>query len=347
MSNDNNALSQGPSPILAEVFCVTVTYGNRRHLLTQLIDSLLAQGVSKLVVVDNGAKWPVRIELVETYGDFIDVVEMGGNTGSAKGFATGIQRALDLGAEFVWLLDDDNLPRSDTFQKLRDAYSEAQDSTPRDRLAVLAFRPEHQADVAMGVAAHRINPRANSFRGFHVLDIPYKIWRRTPWGKPRVQEHLPAIITLEQAPYSGLLFHRNLIQAIGLPNIDFVLYGDDTEFTYRITKKGGRTLLVTSAMIDDLESSWNIKARFGNGFVGHLEGVGDFRAYYSMRNGVYFDSINMNRNGFVFWINRSVYMKILFVFSAVLGKKARYRLLRQAVDDGLAGRLGVNKAYPL
>ena len=227
------------------------------------------------------------------------------------------------------------------------AYSEAVAATPRDRLAVLAFRPEHQVDVAVGVPVHRINPRENSFRGFHVLDIPYKLWRRTSWGRPRVRRGLPATVTMEQAPYSGFLFHRDLIRAIGLPNTDFVLYGDDTEFTYRITRKDGRIILVTNALLDDLESSWNIKARFGNGFTGMLNGAGDFRAYYGMRNGVYFDTISLKRNSFVFWLNRMVYMGVLFVFSIVLKKRERYNLLRSAVGDGLEGRLGLNERFPL
>lgn len=329
------------------VVLVTVTYGEREHLLRQVLDAVRDMDLSRVVVVNNGAAWPVEAELTDAYHDFVDVVEMGKNTGSAKGFSTGIQRALDLGAEYVWLLDDDNRPRSDTLQKLCDAYSTAVSSTPCDRLAVLAFRPEHQADVAMGVATHRINPRANSFRGFHVLDIPYKIWRRTPWGKPRVRGEMPAMVSMDQAPYSGLLFHRDLIKSIGLPNADFVLYADDSEFTYRIAKKGGRTILVTAAMLDDLESSWNVKARFSNGFVGNLKGVGDFRAYYGTRNGVYFDTLSVKKNGFVFWVNRAVYMMLLFLFSIVLRKGERYQLLREAVNDGLSGRLGLNARFPL
>jgi len=330
-----------------DVTVVTVTYGNRRHLLRQVLNAVRSMDVSKVVVVNNGAAWRVKDELAAAYQGFVDVVEMGANTGSAKGFATGIQRALDLGAEYVWLLDDDNRPRRDTLQKLLNAYMETQKTTPRDRLAVLAFRPEHQADVAMGVPLHRINPRPNSFRGFHVLDIPYKIWRRTPWGKPRVRGKLPETVTLEQAPYSGFLFHRDLIQTIGLPNADFVLYADDNEFTYRIVKKGGRTLLVTAAMIDDLESSWNIKYRFSNGFVGNLQGAGDFRAYYGTRNGVYLDTISTKKNPFVFWINRMVYMGLLFLYSVALGKNERYCLLREAINDGLIGRLGLNERFPL
>jgi len=342
---EQKACEQGVST--KDVIVVTVTYGAREHLLLQVLNAVRSMDVSKVVVVNNGAAWPVKDELTAAYQGFVDVVEMGANTGSAQGFATGIQRALDLGAGYVWLLDDDNRPRRDTLQKLLNAYMEAQKTTPRDRLAVLAFRPEHQADVAMGVATHRINPRPNSFRGFHVVDIPFKVWRRTPWGKPRVRRGLPAKVALDKAPYSGLLFHRNLIQSIGLPNVDFVLYADDSEFTHRIVKKGGRTLLVTSALLDDLESSWNIKARFSNSFVGHLQGAGDFRAYYGTRNGVYLDTISTKKNPFLFWINRMVFMGLLFLYSVALGKSERYRLLREAINDGLAGRLGLKERFPL
>lgn len=326
---------------------VTVTYGDRKKFLLEVLDALTNAYVSMVIVVNNGAAWPVKSILTEQHPGLVDIVEMGRNTGSAMGFSTGIRRALDLGAEYVWLIDDDNCPREDTLRRLFEAYSREAQTTPRDRLAVVAFRPDHQADVAMGVSIDRINPRANSFRGFHVLEIPYKIWRRTSWGKPRVREGLPKTVRMDQAPYSGLLFHRDLIQSIGLPNADFVLYADDNEFTYRIKRLGGRILLVTDARLDDLESSWNVKARFGNSFSGMLQGTGDFRAYYGMRNGVYFDVIHIKKNTVVFWLNRTVYMGLLRFFSIVLRKQDRYRLLRDAFQDGVSGRLGMNKKFPL
>lgn len=331
-----------------ETIVVIVTYGDRRALLRQVLDALPAQGVDRVVVVDNGARWPVKDDLTAAYGDFLDVVEMGANTGSAKGFATGIQRALDIGAEYVWLLDDDNRSRGDTLGLLREVYTSAVLSTPRDRLAVVASRAQFNVDVDMGVASHRINPSANSFRRFHVRDIPYKLWRRMPLGRPRVRGALPATICLDVAPYSGLLYHRDLISVIGLPNADFVLYGDDLEFTYRITQNGGKILLVTAARLDDLEFSWwNVKTRFRNSFTGILKGEGDFRAFYSMRNEAYFDAICLKRSVWVFRVNRTIYMSVLFVFANVLNRKERFRLLREAVNDGIAGRLGVNKRFPL
>ena len=61
-----------------------------------------------------------------------------------------------------------------------------------------------------------------------------------------------------------MLAHRSLYQAIGLPLRELVLYADDTEYTRRITAMGGRLRLVTDALIDELELSWNIKAHTRN-----------------------------------------------------------------------------------
>lgn len=332
---------------MAKIIVVTVTYGQREHLLRKVLDSVRGMDVSKVVVVDNGAQWPVRSELIVAYGDLVDVVEMGANTGSAKGFATGIQRAVDLGADYVWLLDDDNRPHGDALPKLLAIYEQEAEKVSSDRLAVLAFRSEHQADLARGVSLHRITLKVNSFRGFNVLDIPYKVWRRTPWGKPHLSGEIPEVVGLDLAVYGGLLFHRKLVHAIGLPNGEFVLYGDDIEFTNRIKKLNGRLLLVTNAAIDDLESTWNVKDNFSNSFICNLEGGTDMRAYYSMRNLSYFDRNELMNNKIIFLINIMCYVLILYVYSILSRKSERFAILYGAIKDGLSGKLGINDKYPL
>ena len=329
------------------VTAVVVTYGERKHLIVQTIEALKSPEVFRVVVIDNGSRWNVKDELSREYPGFVDVVELGANAGSASGFFSGIQRALELRTGYVWLLDDDTRPQPSTLRKLIAAYAEAVEGTPSDRLAVVAFRPEHQADVARGVSIHRINSRANSVVGFHVRDVPYKIWRRTPWGRPRPKSDLPRKVALDIAPYGGLLFRSELVGAIGLPNRDFVLYADDVEFTSRITKRGGRILLVTEALLDDLESSWLIKDRFENSFSGWLRGDGDFRAYYGMRNQVYVDKLNSVGNPAAFRLNCAIYMAVLSVMSRVNKQQKRYRLLKEAVADALAGRLGPDERFPL
>ena len=340
-------MMQGVGISSFDVTVVTVTYGERHDLLRQVLDALPAQGVGKVVVVDNGARWPVKAELTAAYGDWVDVVEMGRNTGSAPGFSAGLKRALDLGAEYLWLLDDDNRPAPGCLFALLQAYAGLHEQCPPDLLAVLAFRREHQADVAAGVPLRYVNPRHNAFRGFHVLDIPYKFWRRTPWGRPRVRGALPARVDLGVAPYSGLLFHRAVVERCGLPRADFVLYADDTEFTHRLTAAGGRIVLVTVAAIEDLESSWNVRQAQGHSFGVLLHQGSDFRAYYSARNQAYFETHCRTRDRFMFALNRGVYLGMPTVLAFAQGRRQRLALVRQAERDGRAARLGHNPRYPL
>ena len=195
--------------------------------------------------------------------------------------------------------------------------------------------------MATGVPLRYVNPRPNSFRGFHVLDIPYKFWRRTPWGAPRPQGILPARVDLVIAPYSGLFFHRTLVERFGLPRADFVLYADDTEYSHRLVRAGGRLALIPAARIEDLESSWNVRQHQGSSF-GVLLGQGsDLRVYYGIRNGVYFDAHCRAHDRLVFTLNRWVYLAALAGLARLGGRRARLGLIQQAVRDGLAGRLGV------
>lgn len=331
---------------IAHVTTVIVTYGQRKWMLEKVLDSLELQGVKHVIVVNNGALWPVKSELGLAYNGFVDVIDIETNSGSAIGFKCGIERALDNGAEMIWLLDDDNMPTDDALQKLLTTYNDLLKTKPTEKIALRTTRLT-QNHKAATIPLHRIIPRPSSFRGFHILDIPYKLWKRLPFiNRIKIENSLPTI-SLLYAPYGGLIFHRDLISAIGLPNSDFVVYTDDLEFSYRITQTGGEIILVKEATIIELESSWNTLDTFSNGFSSMLCGSSDLRAYYSMRNDVHFFSSIQKRNKLIFFINRLLYVNLLFIFSLIYRKHSRYLILMTAIRDGLDGRLGVNDHFPL
>ncbi|MFT4248561.1 MAG: glycosyltransferase [Pseudomonas sp.] len=331
---------------MSKIVGVTVTYGQRSDYLYKVIDGLRAQGVSSLVVVDNGARWAVKETLETRYAGFVSVVPMGRNQGSAAGYAAGLRYAASSDADFIFLLDDDNLPRAGCISTLLDAHARLQQSS-QGPLALLAFRPEHQPDVAAGVPASRVNLRNNSFRGFHLKDVPYKLLRRLHSRKPGPGT-IADLVKMDIAPYSGMFFRRELIDQIGLPKADFVLYTDDSEFTYRVTHAGGRIMLVTKAQIDDLETSWNTrKETKTTSFDIVLNQGSDLRVYYGTRNGVYFGRYCRPSNRLVSWLNRETYMALLRLKALRAGKTARYGLVRRAVQDGLAKRLGEHPEFPL
>ena len=327
-----------------DIFVVTVTYGGRREMLGKMIESVLEEGVRNIVVVDNGATWDVD-ELSSTFPSArFFLVPMGGNFGSAVGFSTGMKTALSAGAQMIWLLDDDNRPCVGALSELCAAFELHLSSGAKHNTAVLALRPDRQSLLMSGVASAQV--RRSDFLGFHVLDVPGKIWRRLRSWNRRALAY-PNFVSVMASPYSGLLLHREAIEAIGLPREDFVLYMDDTEWSSRLTADGGRIVLVTAARIIDLESSWNIKDRPGSRITGLLCGDGDFRAYYSTRNAAFLSASDPQASARMRRMNRLVYLLLLRSAALMKGRRVRYALLIAAIEDGENGRLGRHPEYPL
>lgn len=331
------------------VIGVTVTYGDRLGLVRQVVQSARDNGISRMVLVDNGARPGVAAALTDEFGGFVEVVDHHVNRGSAEGFRSGLQRALELGAHYVLLLDDDNRLRPGCLESLKSGLEECQRDwdVPREKIAVAGFRPEHHADVAAGLPGNRINPRAGSFFGFHVLDIPYKIWRRTGWARrSAAMRPVPRFVTLDVAPWSGLFFHVDVVTKFGLPRSDFVLYADDTEFTWRISADGGKVVLCTDALIEDLDRSWNVKGRTSNSLDGLILGNGDLRVYYGVRNRTYFEQRCMPAS--IWWrLNRAIYIAMLGLNARRRERLPRWQLIRRAVADGDRGALGICPQFPL
>jgi GT2 family glycosyltransferase len=328
---------------------VTVTYGNRKHLLEQLVHELLTQEVSKIIIVNNGASWEVKA-WAQTLSPKIVVISLHQNTGSAGGFAIGISKAMELKAEMIWLLDDDNKPLKNTLTKLLTAYHELSQVHPQEPLMVLGLRASRDLDLIIS-QLHPIQERPSSFLGFHVFDIPKKIGNKFfKFLKPRVSSthsKLPDKIHIQEAPYGGILFHRNLIQTIGLPRADFVLYCDDLEFTYRVTQHHGSIYIITDALIEDLEPASNeIKYYPMWNWIRHLPPEKSFRTYYHLRNKIYFNTYcKMSKISWMYHINRYTYLGLLWIVAIFNHRSQQYALLAQAISDGVHRHLGVGPEF--
>ena len=328
------------------VTLVTVTYGDRVHYCAELLRRAFGnEGVAHAVVVSNNSASDLD-SLEAIWGRRVTVVRLPTNSGSANGYAVGIATALTRDTDYLWLMDDDNAPCPGALDVLCHQLDLLTRMHGRSRTAVLGFRPDHQADIAMGVPATQALPPRSSYFGFHVARIPYKIWRRTPWGKPQPQA-IPEVVRMPFAPYGGFLGHREMYLDLGLPERQLVLYADDIEYTWRLTARGGHIALVTGARLEDLEGSWNVKRHWKNHFECLLFSGSDFRAYYSSRNQAWFDKHYWSSSGFTYRLNRFVFLTLLRLYGKRRQAADRLRLLERAIADGEASRLGFNADYSL
>ena len=104
------------------VAAVVVTY-NRLELLKQNIDKLLAQTCPcDILLVDNASTDGTgeAMRALEQTGK-IQYRNTGANLGGAGGFNFGMRWAVEAGYRYVWVMDDDCLPKPDALEKLLEA----------------------------------------------------------------------------------------------------------------------------------------------------------------------------------------------------------------------------------
>lgn len=119
---------------MQKVTAVVVTY-NRIELLKECINSLQMQqslvesaGDVQLdiLIVDNASndgthEW---IDGLTAEKEF-HALHLSENTGGAGGFYSGMKWAVEHGADYVWIMDDDTIPEEDALVKLLDGMLEA------------------------------------------------------------------------------------------------------------------------------------------------------------------------------------------------------------------------------
>lgn len=326
---------------------VTVTYGDRLHLLEESLSAAFEQGVARAVVVDNGATSDVAEELARRFGGQVQVERLPRNRGSAPAFARGLRLALQDGAaDYILVLDDDNRLEPGALGELVAAHQRWAEQVPAENLMVQGARAR-QRDLLLGYPSlGMFGGSRSAFHGFHVADIPLKLWRRGPWGRAWLKRRaLRAEVSLHVTSYSGLLFAPALLAQHGYPDERYLLYADDIDFTARVTRHGGRIVLIRDAAIVDIEESWN---RMGDidAFAGQLAGNGEFRAFYAARNTEYFEHV-VRKPGWLRPLNEAVFMLLLWIRARQLGRQDRLALIRRAIDMGRRGTLGEDPAFPL
>lgn len=105
------------------VVAVVVTYQPKIEVLEQLLDALVPQ-VASVVVVDNGSYPGLAAWNSERDTRAVELLLLGENRGIAAAQNVGIEWARNRGAGFVLLMDQDSIPAPDMVEKLLITVSE-------------------------------------------------------------------------------------------------------------------------------------------------------------------------------------------------------------------------------
>ena len=191
------------------VAAVVVTY-NRQAMLMECLRHLRAQSWPNLTiwVVDNASTDGTREAMtpLAERGD-LRYVRLPENLGGAGGFQEGVKRAVEDGCDYVWLMDDDCMPRPDALEMLMRV---------AEKRAGFGFLSSRALWTDGGPC------RMNLQRDLNMKNLTVRAGECLPCGA---------------ATFVSLLVPSRVVRDVGLPIGAFFIWADDLEYTRRISRK--------------------------------------------------------------------------------------------------------------
>lgn len=182
----------------------------------------------RIVIVDNGSTDGSAETLAAIDG--VDVIRNGRNLGYAGGVNVGIRHAMQIGADYAWLLNSDATVGPDVLGKLL-AVSEAD---PTIGLVSPVFHDPAAPDTPE-FCLGRFEPRSR-YANQTASPAEADDWQRS---------HADEVILLGTA----LLIRRSLVDAIGGLDDRFFAYVEDVDYCLRATAAGFHSVAVPDAVV--------------------------------------------------------------------------------------------------
>jgi len=183
----------------------------------------------KALVLDNGSTDGSVQRIRERFPE-VEIMELGENLGFAKGNNAGIRVALERGADYVWLLNND---------------------TVVDPRALSAMVERAEADPKIGAVGSAI----------YYMEEPTRL---QAWGGGNVNfwlgqgRHFESPVSDDKLQFitgASLLLRRSALNEVGLLDEGFFIYWEDTDYCFRLRRSGWRLAVAEKAKLWHKESA--------------------------------------------------------------------------------------------
>lgn len=194
-----------------------------RHVLRQV------KSPDYVLVLDNNDDIEINSDIRKEFSSDIRVrhYKTVRNIGGAGAFAAGMQIAIGLNVDFIWLLDDDVYAEENTLSQLVDTFAKLSDT------------------VNLGFVCSLVKWRDGSICE---LNQPSVTWDWARW----YQEQRP-FIKIKNCSFASVLIPRSVALKVGLPIAEFFIWYDDIEYTSRISNEFIGLCNMKSIVIHDIE----------------------------------------------------------------------------------------------
>jgi len=182
-----------------------------------------------VLVVDNDSE-DNSVSIIKNDFPEVIVIESDENIGFAGGCNLGIRYALDHGADYVWLLNNDTLVEANTLSNM---------------LAVA--KSDQQIGAVGAILLYMDQPDKVQARGGGWVDM----WRGMSWHCKNAQDET----RLTYLTGASMLIRHEAIIDIGLLDASFFMYWEDADYSRRLSKAGWKLKVASNAKILHKESA--------------------------------------------------------------------------------------------
>lgn len=291
-----------------ETVCAVVVTYNRKELLGECLDGLLAQTrpLDAIYLIDNASTDGTPEMLKEKgYLNKVSYFRMTENTGGSGGFHEGIKRAYEKGFDWLWVMDDDVAPSENSLETLLEYREKSGVLIPVEVLRDTRDLIDTTAVTYDLTNPFKKNPKRSVSETYHSLD------------------ELPEILEVCDFTFEGPLISREVVRDNGFPREDFFISGDDTEYALRIRAKGGRLLLIKGAMLFK---------RKAPGKFSHIP----WKDYYYKRN-LFWTHKTYGKNVFVKYCKPALYfLAVSLIKGLLMGNLLKIKVAYYAIKDAFS-----------
>lgn len=283
------------------IAAIVVTY-NRKDMLKECISKILSQTQQcDIVIIDNASTDGTDKLVLELQTERIHYHRLPQNTGGAGGYFEGILWAMGHKYEYFWLLDDDTFPEKTALEELVSA-----SQTLENKYGFLS-------SVALwkdGTEC-KMNRQMLSKHYYEYINL--------------IED---GIILANQATFVSLFLHREVVARVGLPIKEFFIWGDDVEYTRRISVRFHYPcyLVGKSKVIHMMENNIGSNIVYDN-----IDRIN--RYYYAYRN----ENYTFRKEGtkaFVFWLIRCLICMMNIICKSEHHKFRRIKIMLKGMLKG-------------
>lgn len=284
---------------MKKTIAIVVTY-NRKQILGECIEAILNNSDNLDVLIVDNASTDGTEEYIKKYlNEKVQYVNTGSNLGGAGGFNFGMKQIISKDYDYCWVMDDDTIVQENSYNSMLKKANEINDEF--SFLSSVALWTDSSLCL-MNIQGVSENAIKN-----------YKSLKNN-------------LMQIDYASFVSCFINMKYIKKVGFPIKEFFIYGDDMEYTMRLSEQAPGYLNPESIVVHKMGTNLGIN-------IVDIEPERIDRFVYNYRNLSYIYK-KYNIKEYRMFKIKYYYMILKILLKSPNNKLKRIKALRKGMKQG-------------